>query len=63
MGNGAELPGLKLCWVPPGSCFFLTHKLKLKPLSTVKDYTASLTVKAVREKTLLSFLQKLTIIG
>ena len=64
LGIGAELPRIKLCWVPPRrSCFFFVHKLTLKPLSTVKDHTASLTGKAVREKTLLSFLQKLAIIG
>ena len=64
LGIGEELPRLKLCWVPPlRSCFFFVHKLTLKPLSTVKDHTASLTGKAVREKTLLTFLQKLAIIG
>ena len=38
---------------------------KTLPLSTVKDYTASLNItgKAVREETLLSFLQKLAIFG
>ena len=60
---GGASPFKTLLGTPRWSLLFLIHKLTLKPLSTVKDYTASLTGKAVREKTLLSFLQKLAIFG
>ena len=56
---GGASPFKTLLGTPRGSLLFLIHKLTLKPLSTVKDYTASLTGKTVREKTLLSFLHKI----